>query len=219
LPENEHLTMQLAKLVGIETPPNGLFPLKDRSVAYLVRRFDRVADGQKLLQEDFCQLAGKSPKEKYDASYELCGKLVLRYASEPRVDARSLFRQVAFSYWVGNGDLHLKNLSLLRGQDGLYRLSPAYDLLATMLVIPDDQLALTIQGNRKNVTRKRWMKLAEACQLPEKAASRVLREIAAAVPEALDLIGRTSLPDEQKATYTDLVRGRGAELSTAVPEA
>ena len=63
------------------------------------------------------------------------------------------------------------------------------------------------------------MKLAEACQLPEKAASRVLRELAAAVPEALDLVARSSLPDEQKATYVDLVRGRGAELSTAVPEA
>ncbi len=53
----------------------------------------------------------------------------------------------------------------------------------------------------------------------EKAASRVLREIAAAVPKALDLVDRSALPADQKATYAELVRTRAAELSTAAPDA
>ena len=66
LPENEHVTMRLAELAGLEIPPCGLFRLKDDSTAYLVLRFDRTPEGRKLRQEDFCQLAQKSPKEKYD---------------------------------------------------------------------------------------------------------------------------------------------------------
>src|SRR5579872_4392056 len=59
LPENEHLTMRLASLAGIETPPFGLVRLKGGSLAYLIRRFDRLDDGTKLHVEDFCQLAEK----------------------------------------------------------------------------------------------------------------------------------------------------------------
>ena len=45
--------------VGIELPGFGLIRLKDRSIAYIVKRFDRLDDGTKLRVEDFCQLAGE----------------------------------------------------------------------------------------------------------------------------------------------------------------
>ena len=41
---------------------------------------------------------------------------------------------MAFCWWTGNGDMHLKNFSLLTGPDGTVRLSPAYDLFCTRLV-------------------------------------------------------------------------------------
>ena len=68
--------------------------------------------------EDFCQLAELPPGAKYDASAEQCGRLVKRYASEPLVELLRLYRQLLFAWWVGNGDLHLKNLALLHGDDG-----------------------------------------------------------------------------------------------------
>ena len=45
LPQNEHVTMRLATLVSIETPPLGVFQLKDGSLGTIVRRFDRLDDG------------------------------------------------------------------------------------------------------------------------------------------------------------------------------
>jgi serine/threonine-protein kinase HipA len=179
LPENEHVTMRIAARAGIAIPPCGLIELKDKSHAYVVRRFDRTNQGRKLLLEDFCQLAGRSPKDKYDASAEQCAKLVNRYASAPGLEAAKLFRLMVFVWWTGNGDMHLKNFSLLRAEDGNYRLSPAYDLLSTRLVIPDDLLALAVDGNKKNVTRRQWMTYADHCKVTPRTAARILSEIAA----------------------------------------
>jgi serine/threonine-protein kinase HipA len=212
LPENEHLTMQLARVLHIEVPPCGLLPLRDGTLAYVVKRFDRTEEGGKLLQEDFCQLAQRSPKEKYQGSSELCARLVLRYASEPLVESLKLFRLLVFVWWTGNGDMHLKNFSLLRGADGRYRLSPAYDLLCTRLVIPGDQLALSVAGNKKDVNRRQWMELARACQLPPRAAERVLRETASACEQAEALVGRSFLPSEMKEAYRSLLQERTALL-------
>lgn len=213
LPENEHVTMRMAARAGIAIPPCGLIALKDGSLAYVARRFDRAGGGKKLLQEDFCQLAEKAPKDKYDGSAELCARIVHRFATAPGVDAAKLFRLVVFSWWTGNGDMHLKNFSLLRGEDGNYRLSPAYDLLCTRLVIADDMLALSVDGNKKNVTKKQWMTYAAYCKVPPRAAERVLREIAGAKDDCAAMIERSALPEEMKKDYAALLGERAMTLA------
>jgi serine/threonine-protein kinase HipA len=212
LPENEHVTMLMAERWGLEVPPLALVELADGSVAYLMQRFDRRQEGGKRRQEDFCQLAGLSPKEKYDGSAELCVRLVRRFASEPLVEVLKLYRLLVFCWWTGNGDMHLKNFSLLAGEDGLHRLSPVYDLLCTRLVIEDDPLALSVGGNKERLTRGRWLRFAEYCQLPPKAAERVLGTAATALPECLDLLQRCALPEDMKARYAELLRERTAVL-------
>jgi serine/threonine-protein kinase HipA len=213
LPENEHLTMRMAARAGIAIPPCGLIELKDKSLAYVVRRFDRTEAGRKLPLEDFCQLAGRSPKEKYDSSAEQCAKLVQRYASAPGVEAAKLFRLMVFVWWTGNGDMHLKNFSLLREEDGNYRLSPAYDLLSTRLVIADDSLALSVDGNKKNISRRQWMTYAERCKVTARTAARILREIAASTEDAAAMIARSALPEEMKTDYAALIRMRATSLA------
>ncbi|MBI4474625.1 MAG: HipA domain-containing protein [Acidobacteria bacterium] len=213
LPENEHVSMRLAGIIGIEVPPCGLFRLKDGSLAYLVLRFDRTATGSKLRQEDFCQLAEKSPKEKYDGSSELCARLIKRYADEPGVELWKFCRLTLFNWWVGNGDAHLKNFSLLAGTDGLQRLSPAYDLVATRLVIPDDQLSLSVVGKKDGLTRRNWIAFAEYCEVPERAADRMVAAFIKAVEPANSAIDRSALPDSLKADYKDLIHSRTAILS------
>lgn len=217
LPENEHVTTRLAMLADIEVAPNGLVALKDGSLAYIVRRFDRLPDGRKLRQEDFCQLAEKSPKEKYKGSGELTAKLLRKYADEPLVEILKLYRLLLFVWWSGNGDMHLKNFSLLAGEDGIVRFTPAYDLLCTKLVIPKDQLALSIRGRKDNLGRSSWLKFAEDCQLPAKSALRVLDKLVSILDEALRLIDRSFLPDEQKATYRQLIQDRTAQLRDKSP--
>jgi serine/threonine-protein kinase HipA len=215
LPENEQVTMRIAALAGVEIPPCGLVHLRDGSLAYVVRRFDRAPPDGKLLQEDFCQLAELSPKQKYEGSAELCARLVQRFASEPVVEAAKLFRRMVLTWWTGNGDMHLKNFSLLRTMDGLYRLSPAYDLLCTSLVVEDEQLALSVGGNKRRVTPRQWFEYAIYCGLTEKVAVRVFSELAALLEPAVRLVERSRLPSEMRERYASLLRERGTALERA----
>jgi serine/threonine-protein kinase HipA len=173
-----------------------------------VRRFDRGDEGRKLAMEDFCQLAELPPSGKYDGSAERCGRLVQRFASEPLVELLRLYRQFVFTWWVGNGDLHLKNLALLRGDDGRWRLSPAYDQLDTRLVLPDDALAMPICGKRDNLKAETWRELAERFGIGAKAAERVWREVAALLPAATKLVEESPLPAAMRAQYCELLEQR-----------
>lgn len=214
LPANEHATMRLAALVGIDIPECALLPLTDGTPAYVVERFDRPLGGGKLRQEDCCQLAAKPSSEKYDGSAELCVKLVKRFATEPLIEVLRLFRRLVFAWWSGNGDLHLKNFALLRGPDGRHRLSPAYDQLSTRLVIPDDQLALPVRGQKDGLRRPHWLAFAEDAGLPERAAAPVLEVFIERTPAALALVDRSFLSPAMKTTYVALLRERTAALTT-----
>jgi serine/threonine-protein kinase HipA len=204
VPENEHVTMLMARLVGIQTPACGLTRLADGALAYLVRRFDRE-HGAKQRVEDFCQLAEKAPAEKYDGSAELCMRLTQRYTSEPLVDLFALFRRLVFSFWTGNGDMHLKNFSLLAGPDGRQALSPAYDLVCTRLVIPDGQQALTIGGKRASLKRRDFEALASYAGLPARAAASVLADHTRAETRALSLVEQSYLDDDHKRVYREIL--------------
>jgi serine/threonine-protein kinase HipA len=214
IPQNELLTMRLAERVGIDVPACGLVRLRDDSLAYIVRRFDRGHDGRKLRQEDFCQLAERSPKDKYEGSAELCVRLLRRYASEPLVDVLRLYRLMAFSWWSGNGDMHMKNFSLLTGEDGLHRLSPAYDLVCTRLAIPNDQLALPVGGKRDRLTRQDWLEFARYGGIPERSAQRVLTTMVSTLDECLEMIDRSLLGPPFRKAYGDLLRERARVLAS-----
>ena len=95
--------MLMASLVDIETPPFGLFWLKDRSPAYVIRRFDRLDDGGKLHVEDFCQLSESPSKDKYKGSGEQCVRILRKYASEPLIEVRKLFKVLLFTQYRSGG--------------------------------------------------------------------------------------------------------------------
>lgn len=212
LPQNEHLTMRLAELAGIEVPPFGLVELKDGAIAYVIKRFDRLDDGTKLQVEDFCQLAEKPIRDKYQGSGELCVRILRKYASEPLIEIRKLYKVLLLSWWVSNGDQHLKNFSLVRTSEGRWRLAPAYDLICTRLAIPSDRdLALPICGQKSHFTRRLWLEFAKYSQIPERAAARLLQEQIDALEPSLRFIDASFLPDDLKSQYQDIA-GQNTEL-------
>ena len=118
-----------------------------------------------------------------------------------------------FIWLTGNGDMHLKNFSVLAGEDGVVRLTPGYDLVCTRLVIPNDPLALSVVGKKDRLGRGDWMQFAAYCGLPEKAATRVLDQMAAVLSPGTKLIGRSFLPAEQIKAFSTLLSDRAAALA------
>jgi serine/threonine-protein kinase HipA len=205
LPQNEHLTMTLAARFGIVIPPCALVKLGDGATAYLVKRFDRLADGSKLRVEEFCQLAELPTEARYHGSAELCVRLLRKYASDPATEIAEFFRRLLFGWWVANGDMHLKNFALLTDADGVRRLSPAYDLVNTRLLIPDDEMALTLGGKHRVRRRKRWLDFAKFCEIPAVVADRMILNQIEFLDSARSIIDRSFLPDSTKERYSQIV--------------
>jgi serine/threonine-protein kinase HipA len=113
VPENEDVTMRLAKQIGIDVPLHGLLYSKDGSMTYFIRRFDRAGRNKKIPVEDFAQLSGKNRETKYDSSMEQVTSLIEKFCTFPALEKLKLFNLTLFNYLIGNEDMHLK-LNYLR---------------------------------------------------------------------------------------------------------
>ena len=212
LPQNEHLAMCLARLVGIEVASCALLSMADGTPVYVTRRFDRTDDDppRKLHQLDFCQLLELPQDRKYDHPSALCAEVIRTHSVAVGEDLTKLFRLLVFTYWIGNGDLHLKNLSLL--DRGGYRLSPAYDL-ACSYVFGDEKLALHVQSRQKDVPRRVWLVFAGSCGLAEAAAAAIIDAMLARYEDCLAMISRSGLPEEQRVAYRRCLAKRRRALA------
>lgn len=170
LPQNENLCMNIAECLDIEVPPHGLFPMADGKLSYVIKRFDRTSGSEKIHIEDMAQILGLPPDSKYDSSLEKVGKAILENTQNKYLNAIDLFERVTLSFVLGNGDMHLKNWSLLIPDDNRIRLAPCYDLVSTELYLPDgDESALTINGKRSNLKKSDFHSLADYLEIDQKS--------------------------------------------------
>jgi len=211
LPQNEDLTMRLAKSIGIEVPLHGLIYCKDGSLTYFIKRFDRKGQKDKLAVEDFAQLAGMSRETKYNYSMEKLVKLIGKYCTFPVPEKVKLFKLVIFNYLVGNEDMHLKNYSIIV-RSGKVELSPAYDLLNSSIVLKGDieEIALTLKGKKSNLNYNILVNYfgKEICSLTDKMVDKTLDNIRQAFPQWIELIGISFLSGEMKENYIKLLQHR-----------
>jgi serine/threonine-protein kinase HipA len=153
-PENEDLSMRMAKIVGIEVPLHGLVYSKDESLTYFIKRFDRGPRKQKFAMEDFAQLAGFDRETKYRYSMEKLAYLIEQYATFPAIEKAELLLRVLFNFLIGNKDMHLKNYALIT-RNGKTALAPAFDFINSTIAIkhPKEEIALTLNGKKRNLRR------------------------------------------------------------------
>ncbi len=150
--EMEHLIMLLAERIGLHTVKHGLIKTQNNGYLYISKRIDRKND-QKLAMEDFCQLSNKLTEYKYQGTYERCVKDVIdQFSSRKVIDKISFFSCIYFSYLVGNTDMHLKNFSLFDDGSG-YHLTPFYDLVSSLILVGQEEMALAINDKRKHLTK------------------------------------------------------------------
>ncbi|HEX2867308.1 MAG TPA: HipA domain-containing protein [Ignavibacteriales bacterium] len=213
MPEIEDLTMHISGLLKIKTAEHSLIRLKSGELAYISKRFDR-AGHQKLQLEDMAQLTETLTERKYKSSMERIGKAVQKYSTNTKLDLLTLFELTILSFLTGNADMHLKNFSLLRTPDDEIVLSPAYDLLATKLLIPEDteELALTLNGKKSNLKKQDFDEFAEKLGINDKARDNTYGKFFRVRQGMLEFIDKSFLTDELKEKYKDLLSERFARL-------
>lgn len=92
-------------------------------------------------------MRGVFADEKYDnASYrQILSVLAIETNETSTVE---FIRRLTYSVLIGNGDMHLKNWSLIYPDGRRPVLSPAYDLVATIAYVPEDDSALKFHRSR-----------------------------------------------------------------------
>lgn len=220
LPEAEYLTMQMAKRVGIKTVPCALIKMNGGGeLAYITKRIDRVfADGkmQMLAMEDFCQLDERLTEDKYKGSYERCAKVIKKYSVMAKFDLTELFLRLAFSFVVGNSDMHLKNFSLIEKAEASeeYVLSPAYDLLPVNAIMPEDEeeFALTMIKKKRKIGRKDFLAFAEEIGIEKISAEKMLATIIKAKETLLAMVEESYLSEKLKNSLKEIISARIGDL-------
>ena len=216
LPENEDLTMHLAEAAGINTVPHSLIRFADGELCYITRRIDRTKRGSKIAMEDMCQLSERLTEDKYKGSYERIAKLIRQYSSAPLLDIINFWEVVVFSWLTGNADMHLKNFSLFKPKAD-YMLTPAYDLLSTSIVMPDDdeELALTLNGKKKRIKREDFEKAMLDSGMDEKSIANLFKKFEKALPKWYAIIEESFLPVNQQKLYRQQIERMIARLSSS----
>ena len=190
VPENEFAMIELARRVGIAVPENRLVSVADikglpeearapGGKVLAVRRFDRLPGGESVHMEDFAQVFGQFPDNKYKFhSYANIASVLWAEAGDDAV--WEFVRRLVFSVLIGNADMHLKNWSLLYPDRRTPQLSPGYDFVATLPYIPNDTLALSFGGSRSlsEITPDQMRRFADTARIPASPLWRIAVETA-----------------------------------------
>jgi len=214
LPELEDLTMHLASLAGIATVPHSLIRMQSGNLAYITWRIDR-SKKNKLHMEDMCQLTERLTEDKYKGSYEQIGKAILKYSANPVLDLINFFEQVLFSFLTGNADMHLKNFSLIEQPGTGFVLAPAYDMVASALVVKGDneELALNFNGKKRKIQRKDFDSVFSSFNvLEEKTIRNMYSKFSNVIESWLQFIPKSFIDQPLQEQYTQLIQERAKAL-------
>ncbi|GAC1402754.1 MAG: HipA domain-containing protein [Candidatus Velthaea sp.] len=162
LPQNEQAMMSFARSIGLQVPQTGLVELDsieglpadlpslragEPRQAYIISRFDRLDNGDRVHVEDVNQIANQTPEDKYDNKSSSWIANVIATICPPE-DTDDFIRRLVFGICIGNNDMHLKNWAIAYPDGRNARLAPLYDYVCTREYYPNGQLALTVGGER-----------------------------------------------------------------------
>lgn len=166
-----------------------------------------------LHQEDACQFLDLYPADKYRVPFVDIAKEIKKLVPAASVTLLKLLRIYSYSYLIGNGDLHAKNISLLVSERGFIDLSPAYDLICTS-IYGDVKMALKFDGKDDNLKRKSIIQFGERLGIPSLAIEKMLDQLLADFEKYNALLGRIPMEAKTRKIFWTLVKKRTRDLAT-----
>jgi len=211
MPQNEHVTMRIAKAFNIQVVPSSLIRLASGELSYITKRVDRAENGEKIHMLDMFQIT--EAFDKYKSSMEKVGRALHSYSENTLLDKIFYFELSLFSFLTGNNDMHLKNFSMIKSASG-WVLAPAYDLLNVAIVLPEDkeELALTIEGKKKKIKLEHFVKLGKGLELTDKQIESIFKRMIKNKPNAIEWIDKSFLSDNMKTAYKEILESRFIQL-------
>ncbi len=177
----EYAYSKMATDAGINMSQCRLFKENNRH-HFMTRRFDRLANGEKLHMQSLCALAH------YD--YNLAGAfayeqalLVIRQLGLSMSAIEEMFRRMVFNIIARNQDDHVKNIAFLMDKAGSWSLSPAFDLTYSFNPAGTWTAShqMTMNGKRDNFTLEDFKACAKNAAMKRGRAKIIVNEVLEAV--------------------------------------
>ena len=196
LPIVEWLCLELGRAAGFDVPDAALLAMPDgMSPALVVERFDirrGSQDRRRLALEDFCSILDLPAAAKYDGTIERMARGLRPLSTDPAADLDILFRRAVFAWLIADGDMHLKNLAMLKTAEAgaraftTVRFAPLYDAITTRVLpgLGNDRMALKLNGKDDRLTRQDFLALARTIGLTVGDAEAAIGELAGRLSQA-----------------------------------
>jgi serine/threonine-protein kinase HipA len=199
--------MTLGQAAGLETPAIALIGMPDgMPPALIVERFDirsSADDHRRIALEDICSVLDLPPEAKYDSTIERIARAVRPLSTAPEEDLTVILRRALFAWLIADGDMHLKNLALLKiaapGADSFesVRMAPLYDAVTTRVFprLEHDRMALKLDGKDDRLRRADFLRLAATAGIPARAANAAIDELIEKFAAGIDQIIVPDVPN------------------------
>ena len=206
LPLVEWIGLALAREAGFAVPATALIAMPDgMPAALLVERFDIRTDAndQRLLaMEDLCSVLALSPRAKYDGTIERVVRALRGLSTSPAEDLLILMKRVVFAWLIADGDMHLKNMAVLKiaepGNPAFrsVRLAPVYDTLTTRVFprLEHDRMALKLGGKDERLKRADFLAVSAIAGLRASDTNAAIDDVLERMRAALAAITLPKLP-------------------------
>ncbi len=193
VPENEFWMMTFADRLGFDVPVIDLVPVSsiagmpsgirtDLGDVFVIRRFDRTPDRGRIHMEDFAQIFRVYPQHKYNkGNFDMITRVLWAEIGEQGIE--DFLGRIVLNAAIGNGDMHLKNWSLIYPDGKTPRLAPLYDYLSTLTYVGQEDFGLNFSGTKKfsELTEDRFRHFIDKAKLPPTLAMRAVKQTAVQV--------------------------------------
>ena len=190
----EYVYYLMARMAGLEMMECRLLEENGRS-HFMTRRFDREGNKGKVHMQTLCGIAHYDYRMKQAYSYEQAFE-VMRRLRLPYGQAEQFFRRMVFNVVARNQDDHTKNISFLMGRDGVWRLSPAYDV--SWAYNPAGEWTshhqMSVNGKWDGIGREDLLSVAGKMHV--KHAGEIIDEVCEAVSGWVRIATEYSIPEE-----------------------
>lgn len=162
---------------------------------FMTRRFDRMADGDKLHIQTLCAMDQADytlpGAYSYEQALQVCRDLELE-----RAEQIELYRRMVFNVVARNQDDHTRNIAFQVWRDGVWRLTPAYDMCWSYRADSPwvSQHQMSVNGKRDEFVLEDL--LAVARQIPRFNARKVIKDVVEAVRRWREFAGVAGMTDE-----------------------
>lgn len=202
----EYAYALMARAAGIEISECRLLEENGRR-HFMTRRFDRLADGEKLHMQSLAALAHYDFNQAGAYSYEQALQMIHRLGL-PMQATEQQFRRMAFNVIARNQDDHVKNIAFLMDKAGNWSLSPAFDM--TYSYNPDgvwtSRHQMTINGKRDGFTIADFRECAKAASMKRGRAETIVGEVSSAVRRWPEFAAQAGIGDTSQEAIAGALR-------------